>query len=106
MGSRTRGHGLTFKGRAAAKSKVLANFVVEFTHNLQLKAKKKIAHIELKDGSSEPLVLYVDRASNNQSSRVRIILTRPGGETIERAIKLRFFATKNEAEYEALIVGL
>ena len=33
-------------------------------------------------------------------------LTSPTGERIEQAVRLGFSATKNESEYEAMIVGL
>ena len=50
--------------------------------------------------------LYVDNASNVKGSRARIILKGPDNITLEQALKLNFRASKNQAEYEALIIDL
>ena len=50
--------------------------------------------------------LSVDGASNAQGSRACLILTSPEGIDIEYALRFGFHASNNEAEYEAVIVGL
>lgn len=46
---------------------------------------------------------YTDRASNERSSRIGVILVTLEEWTICYALKLEFLATNNEVEYKALI---
>ena len=50
--------------------------------------------------------LSVDGAANAQGSGAGLILTSPEGIDIKYALKFGFQASNNEAEYEAVIVGL
>ena len=50
--------------------------------------------------------MSVDGATNAQESGANIILTSPEGIDIEYALRFGFRASNNEAEYEAIIVGL
>ena len=50
--------------------------------------------------------LSVDGAANSQGSGAGLILTSPDGIDVEYALRFGFRASNNEAEYEAVIVGL
>ena len=50
--------------------------------------------------------VYVDDVANQRGSRVGLVLISPEKITIEKSLKLGFSATNNEAEYEALLVGI
>ena len=50
--------------------------------------------------------MKVDGASSKQRAWVGIYLTYPHGEIVEQSFRIDFVASNNEAEYEALIVGL
>ena len=50
--------------------------------------------------------LSVDGATNAQGSATGLILTSLDGINVEYALKFGFQASNNEAEYEAVIVGL
>ncbi|GAV76911.1 RVT_3 domain-containing protein [Cephalotus follicularis] len=50
--------------------------------------------------------LSVDGSSSITGSGVRLVLTSPDGWTLEYALRFKFKATNNEAEWEALIAGL
>ena len=50
--------------------------------------------------------LFVDGASNSKGSGAGIVLVSPEGSILEQAIRLKFSASNNEAEYEALMIGL
>ena len=50
--------------------------------------------------------LFVDGASNFKGSGAGIVLVSPEGSILEQAIRLKFSASNNEAEYEALMIGL
>jgi len=54
----------------------------------------------------EGWILNMDGASNSKGTGVGIILTTLEGFLIEQSYSLGFRATNNEAEYEAIIVGL
>lgn len=51
-------------------------------------------------------VLFVDGASNVKGSGFRIVLKGLGDILIEYAMKFDFTSINNQAEYEALIVGM
>ena len=50
--------------------------------------------------------MYVDKASNQKGSRVELVLISPGKVIVEKSLRLDFLATNNEAEYEALLMGI
>ena len=50
--------------------------------------------------------MYVDGAANQKGSREGIVLISPEKITIEKSLRLGFLATNNEAEYEALLMGM
>ena len=56
----------------------------------------------------EPLFwkVYVDGTANQMGSGVGLVLVSPEQITIEKALRLGFSATNNEAEYEALLEGM
>ena len=56
----------------------------------------------------EPLSwkVYVDGTTNQRGSGVELVLISPKEITIEKSLRLGFSATNNEAEYEALLVGM
>ena len=53
-----------------------------------------------------PWELYVDGATNQRGSRVGLVLVSLEKITIEKSLRLSFSATNNEAEYEALLMGM
>ncbi|XP_075669115.1 uncharacterized protein LOC142638898 [Castanea sativa] len=93
------------------KGQVLADLVARF-------AKPSIVEEEEKqnmDGKSigvvslqEPLSwrVYVDGAANQRGSGVGLVMVSLKGIVIEKSLRLGFLATNNEAEYEALSVGM
>ncbi|KAL0447355.1 UNVERIFIED_CONTAM: hypothetical protein Slati_1863400 [Sesamum latifolium] len=56
--------------------------------------------------SRSEVVLHVDGSSTAQGSGAGIVITTPQCEDLEFAIKFGFKASNNEAEYEALVIGL
>jgi ribonuclease HI len=50
--------------------------------------------------------LFVDGASNSKGSGVGIVLVSPEGLVLKQVVWLKFLASNNEAEYEALMIGL
>ncbi|XP_074337389.1 uncharacterized protein LOC141674577 [Apium graveolens] len=104
---------IKYKPRAAIKAQALADFVVECTINDQEVRGQEI--VTLEEGEKEKdeettvkeyWVLHFDGASKIKSSGTGLVLQSPDGFIIEYTLKLDFPTTNNEAEYEALIVGL
>ena len=56
----------------------------------------------------EPLSwkVYVDSTTNQRGSGVQLVIVSPKRIIIEKSLRLGFSATNNEAEYEALLVGM
>ncbi|CAL2254389.1 unnamed protein product [Prunus armeniaca] len=50
--------------------------------------------------------LHIDEASNHKGVGAGVVIITPDGTLLEQAITLGFFASNNEAEYEALLAGL
>ena len=97
--------------RTSIKGQVLADLVVKFAkcpeemegENQKLD-ERSIGVISVQ--SLMPWELYVDRATNQRGSRVWLVLVSPEKITIEKSLRLSFSATNNEAEYEALLMGM
>ena len=51
-------------------------------------------------------MLMVQRAANQRSSRVELVLVSPEQITIEKSLRLGFLVTNNEAKYEILLEGM
>ncbi|XP_074312554.1 uncharacterized protein LOC141648035 [Silene latifolia] len=99
------GYDLKFEPRTAIKSQALADFVSDFSTTLQPQANKDVLTLS-EDKGDQRWVLYVDGASKMWGTGVGLVLRSPEGEQIVQAVRCEFKATNNEAEYEALILGL
>ena len=65
---------------------------------------KSVGMISLQEPLS--LRIYVDGAANQRGSRVGLVVISPNKIIIEKSLRLGFLAINNEAEYEALLVGM
>ena len=90
---------IRYKPKTAIKWQVLADFVMEFTSAKPAQNAQAMNDLSI-------WKLSVDGASNAQGSGAGLILTSPEGIDIEYALRFGFQASNNEAEYEAVIVGL
>ncbi|KAL0404558.1 UNVERIFIED_CONTAM: Ribonuclease HI [Sesamum radiatum] len=81
--------------RTTIKAQALADYVSE------------MAKMIIKDASQDQRwLLHVDGSSTTQGSGVGIVITTPQDEDLKFAIKFGFKASNNEAEYEALVIGM
>nr|GEV12827.1 reverse transcriptase domain-containing protein [Tanacetum cinerariifolium] len=96
-GSCKRSHQRSFDDRKGRE----ANFIVE-------RPKDDTPDTSMKDMEEllDPWILFTDGSSCIDNSRAGLIITNPEGMEFTYALRFRFNATNNEAEYEALIAGL
>ncbi|XP_068474929.1 uncharacterized protein [Phaseolus vulgaris] len=87
---------IQYEPRGSIKGQVYADFVVELSPGG-----------DSQEVESRPQwMLSVDGSSNQQGSGAGIILEGLNGVLIEQALRFAFKASNNQAEYEALIVGM
>ena len=86
---------MQYRPCTAIKGQVIVDFIAEFTH------------IEGQGvGEIPQWSIHMDRLSIRQEGRVSVVLYSPEGDEVKCMIRLNFLTTNNEAEYEALIIGL
>ncbi|KAL0411845.1 UNVERIFIED_CONTAM: hypothetical protein Slati_3774200 [Sesamum latifolium] len=86
---------ISYMPRTTIKAQALADFISE------------IAGMSIKDTyQDQKWLLHVDGSSTTQGSGAGIFITTLQGEDLEFAIKFDFKASNNEAEYEALVIGM
>ncbi|KAL5551203.1 hypothetical protein UlMin_001379 [Ulmus minor] len=91
---------IQFKPQTAIKGQALADFIAEFTYTPEMSEKL------MTQTQNSQWKLYVDGSSTETSSGAGIILVSPDGVKLSCAIRFKFKATNNQAEYEALLSGL
>nr|GEW05335.1 reverse transcriptase domain-containing protein [Tanacetum cinerariifolium] len=82
-------------------SRALRDFIVE-----RPKEGSSDTLMEVEEELPDPWILFTDGSSCTDGSEAGLILTNPEGVEFTYALKFRFDATNNKAEYEALIAGL
>ncbi|GJR75095.1 reverse transcriptase domain-containing protein [Tanacetum coccineum] len=92
---------IQYRPRTSVKGQILADFIVERSEDDPLDTP-----MEAEEELSDPWTLFTDESSCVDGSGVGLILTTPEGAEFTYALRFRFNATNNEAEYEALIAGL
>ncbi|GJR23266.1 reverse transcriptase domain-containing protein [Tanacetum coccineum] len=84
-----------------ALGQILVDFIVERPEEDSLDTP-----MEIEKELLEPWILFTDGSSYADGSEAGLILTNPDGTEFTYALRFRFEATNNEAEYEALIARL
>ncbi|GJR16432.1 reverse transcriptase domain-containing protein [Tanacetum coccineum] len=92
-------HNITFWPRTSMKGQILTDFLVE-------KLDESPSDTLVVETPKEPWTLFTDGSSCVDGSGAGLILTSPDGTEFTYALGFLFTASKNEAEYEALITGL
>nr|GEY72491.1 hypothetical protein [Tanacetum cinerariifolium] len=94
-------HDIQYRPRTSVKGQILADFIVERPED-----DTSDTSIEYREELPDPWILFTDRSSCIDGSEAGLIITNPEGMEFTYALRLRFNATNNKAEYEALIAGL
>ena len=93
------------------KGQVLADLVAEFNEPPM----EELKSVENMDGKLvgtisqhglSPWEIYVDGASNQKGSGIRLVLISPEKVIVEKSLRLDFSATNNKAKYETLLMGI
>jgi ribonuclease HI len=87
---------LSYEPLRAMKGQVVAEFIVDY----------EIRDDDICMVTVTPWKLFFNGSIYVRGNRVGCVLVAPGGEIREMAIRLEFKCTNNQAEYEALVVGL
>ncbi|GJV47560.1 reverse transcriptase domain-containing protein [Tanacetum coccineum] len=94
-------YAIHYRPRVSVKGQILADFIVE-----RPEEESPDTLMEEEEELPEPWILFTDGSSCTDGSGAGLILTNPEGMEFTYALRFRFDATNNEAEYEALIAGL
>ncbi|KAI3707588.1 hypothetical protein L6452_26214 [Arctium lappa] len=95
---------IDIKPRIVIKSQVLADFVADFSPELENEAHNEVCSVETHD--DKPWILHVYGSSYSRGIGLGVVLKSPQGGKMVYSIRCDFKATNNKAEYEALIVGM
>ncbi|GKB53759.1 reverse transcriptase domain-containing protein [Tanacetum coccineum] len=94
-------YAIHYRPRVSVKGQILADFIFERREEDSLDTL-----MEEVEELPEPWILFTDGSSCTEGSGARLILTNSEGMEFTYALRFRFDATNNEAEYEALIAEL
>ena len=85
---------ITYEPRKAVKGQAFADFIVEMTRPVA------------PDNLDQVWKVYVDGSSTKNGCGAGVIYESPEGDRYEYALRFKFQASNNEAEYEALLAGI
>ncbi|GAA0166380.1 hypothetical protein LIER_21544 [Lithospermum erythrorhizon] len=95
---------ISYVPRTSIRAQALADFVTECTaHQPQV---IQGPDTEGAEQVQPKWTLFVDGARNDQGTGAGVLIVGPREVTLEYALRFSFPATNNEAEYEAMILGL
>ena len=97
-GTRLGSFDIRYRPRSLIEGQILANFVAEFSPKNE---GEMICHVKC-----HPWKVFVDGVSSTVGASAGIVIITPKGVRLEHYFRLGFRASNNEAEYEALLVGL
>uniref|UniRef100_A0A803N6B3 Reverse transcriptase RNase H-like domain-containing protein n=1 Tax=Chenopodium quinoa TaxID=63459 RepID=A0A803N6B3_CHEQI len=96
---------IEYQPRKDIKLQALADFVEDFSPDLQAIADKEVEEIN-NVRKANKWILFVDGSSNQRGAGLGVVLKWPQEDMIARSISCDFKATNNEAEYKALIARM
>ena len=83
-----------YRPRTAIKAQALADFIAEFTAP------------EHEDNQEELWTIHTDGSPTQKKGGAGITITSPKEDVLKYRVQLKFLVTNNEAEYEAILMGL
>ncbi|KAM1241008.1 hypothetical protein ACFX2J_046256 [Malus domestica] len=102
---------ISYQPKLAEKGQVVVDFIADFTYPVDIvSTPKEVVSLPSKAQKIKPTAtvwsLYVDGSSNQQGCGAGLVLTTLDKVAMEYALRFKFKASNNEAEYEALLAGL
>nr|GFA21466.1 reverse transcriptase domain-containing protein [Tanacetum cinerariifolium] len=94
-------HDIHYRPRTSVKGQILADFIVECPED-----DPQDTTMRDEEALSNPRILFTDGSSCIDGFKADIIIINSEGMKFTYALRFRFDATNNEAEYEALVAGL
>nr|GEY99167.1 reverse transcriptase domain-containing protein [Tanacetum cinerariifolium] len=94
-------HDIQYRPRTSVKGQILADFIVERPED-----GTPDTPMEDREELPDPWILFTDGSSCVDGFGAGLIIMNPEGMEFTYALRFRFNATNNEAEYEALTAGL
>ncbi|GJX26139.1 reverse transcriptase domain-containing protein [Tanacetum coccineum] len=94
-------YAIHYRPRVSVKGQILADFIVE-----RPKEDDPDTAMDIEEELLKSWTLFTDGSSCADDSGAGLILKNPEGVEFTYALRFRFEATNNEAEYKALIAGL
>ncbi|XP_074374169.1 uncharacterized protein LOC141714554 [Apium graveolens] len=96
---------ITYDTLMSIKSQTLDDFVADFSTSQITTAEEEFQRV-ISRVDTKPWTLYTDGALNLNGTELGLVLKSPYGDMIAHSICCDFKVINNEAEYEALIVGI
>jgi hypothetical protein len=90
---------LAYESLKSIKGQVIADFIVEHSINQNNDESCNLVLIH-------PWKLFFDGSACREAQGVRVVLISPIGAVFEQSVHLEYFCTNNQAEYEAILLGL
>jgi ribonuclease HI len=90
---------LAYESLKSIKGQVVADFIVE--HSIDRNNDKSCNLVSIC-----PCKLFFDGSACKEGQGVGVVLISPRGAIFEQSVRLEYFCTNNQAEYEAILLGL
>jgi ribonuclease HI len=90
---------LAYESLKSIKGQVVADFIVERSIDQNSDESYNLVSIC-------PWKLFFDGSACREDQGVGIVLISPRGAIFEQSVRLEYFCTNNQAEYEAILLGL
>ncbi|KAM2481839.1 hypothetical protein PS1_005304 [Malus domestica] len=102
---------ISYQPKPAEKGQAVAYFIADFTYPVDIASTPEAitslpSEAQKIESTTPTWSLYVDDSSNQQGCEAGLVLTTPDKVAMEYALRFKFKASNNEAEYEALLAGL
>jgi hypothetical protein len=90
---------LAYESLKSIKDQVVADLIVEYSIDHNNDESYNVVSIH-------PWRLFFDGSTYREGQGVGIILISSRGAIFEQSVRLEYFCTNNQAEYEAIMIGL
>ncbi|KAM1251479.1 hypothetical protein ACFX2J_039601 [Malus domestica] len=102
---------ISYQPKPAENGQAVADFIADFTYPVDIASTPEAvaslpSEAQKVESTTSAWSLYVDGSSNQQGCGAGLVLTTPEKVAMEYALRFKFKASNNEAEYEALLAGL